>query len=56
MFEKMIENKNGLKVSLNCLRENNETFLCLGTSKTLNLGEFDECETRLVLSPFFMHM
>ena len=52
MFEKMIENKNDLKVSLNFLRTNNESFLCLGTSKTLSLGDFDECETHLVLSPF----
>ena len=56
MFEKMIEKKNGLKISLNCLRTNNESFLCLGTSKTLCLGEFDECETHLVLSPFFIHI
>ena len=56
MFEKVIEKKNGLKISLNCLRRNNESFLCLVKSKTLSLGEFDECETHLVLSPFFMHI
>ena len=52
MFEKMIEKKNGLKVSLNCLRTNNESFIYLGTSKTLSLGEFDEYEVHLVLSPY----
>ena len=56
MFEKIYEKKKGLKVSVNCLRTNNESFLCLGTSKTLSLGEFDECETHLVLIPFFMHI
>ena len=45
-----------LKINLNCLRTNNESFLCLGTSKTLSLGEFDECETHLILSQFFMNI
>ena len=38
-----------------CLRIIKNSFLCLGTSKTLSLGEFDEYETHIVLSPFFMH-
>ena len=52
----MIEMNNFLKVNLICLRTNNESFLCLGTSKTLSLGEFDECETHLILILFFMHI
>ena len=48
----MIEINNGLRIGLNCLRTNNESFLCLGTNKTLSLGEFDEGETHLILSPF----
>ena len=52
----MIEINNGLKINYNCLRINNKSFLCLGTSKTLSLGEFDECETHLILNPFFMHI
>ena len=38
-----------LKLFLNCLRTNNYSFLCLGTSKTLSLGEFDESKTHLIL-------
>ena len=34
--------KMSLKIKLNCLRTNKSSFLCLGTSKTLSLGEFDE--------------
>ena len=50
----MMNRKNGLKVNLTCLRTTNESFLSLETSKTLSLEEFDECETNLVLSQFFM--
>ena len=56
IFENIIEKKNVFKISLNCLRTNNESFLCLGTSKTLSLGDFDEYETHIILSPFFMHI
>ena len=45
-----------LKLFLNCLRTNNYSFLCLGTSKNLSLGEFDESKTHLILSPFFMNI
>ena len=31
-------------------------FFCLGTSKTLNFGEFDESKIHLILSQFFMHI
>ena len=34
--------KMSLKIKLTCLRINKSSFLCLGTSKTLNFGEFDE--------------
>ena len=34
--------KMSLKINLNCLRTNKSSFLCLGISKTLSLGEFDE--------------
>ena len=34
--------KMSLKIKLNCLRTDKSSFLCLGTSKTLSLGEFDE--------------
>ena len=45
--------KNVLKnKKLNCLRTNKNSFLCLGTSKTLSLGEFDECKTHLFLIHF----
>ena len=50
------EQKNGLKVNLTCLRTSNQSFLYLGTSKTLSLGEFDESNNHLFLSPFFMHI
>ena len=52
----MFEKKNDIKINLNCLRTNNEFFLCLGTNKALSLREFDECETHLVLILFFMHI
>ena len=45
-----------LKINFDCLRTNNEHFLCLRTSKTLSLGEFDEYETHLFLSLFFMNI
>ena len=49
----MIEKKkNGLQISLNFLRTNNESFLCMGTSKTLSLREFDECDIHIILIPF----
>ena len=38
----MQNRKMSLKIKLNCLRTNKSSFLCLGTSKTLSLGEFDE--------------
>ena len=38
------------------LRKNKYPFLCLRTSKTLSLGEFDESKTRLFLSPFFKNI
>ena len=44
-----------LKLFMNCLRTNNDSFLCLVTSKTLSLGVFDESKTHLILSPFFMN-
>ena len=34
--------KMSLKIKLNYLRTNKSSFLCLGTSKTLSLGEFDD--------------
>ena len=38
-----LKQKNVLKnIRLNCLRTNIISFLCLGTNKTLSLGEFDE--------------
>ena len=45
-----------LKLFLNCLRINNDPFLCLRTRKTLSLGEFDESKTHLVLSPFLVNI
>ena len=30
--------------------------LCLGTSKTLSLGEFDESKSHIILSPFFINI
>ena len=36
------EQKNVLKKNLNCFRIKKKYFLCLGTSNTLSLGEFDE--------------
>ena len=50
------EQKNGLKVNLNCLRTSNQSFLWLGISKTLSLGEFDASKNHQVLSLFFMHI
>ena len=45
--------KNVLKNErLNCLRINKISSLCLGTSKTLSLGEFDESKTHLFLIHF----
>ena len=45
--------KNVLKnKKLNCLRTNKISFLYLGTSKTLSLGEFDESKTHLFLIHF----
>ena len=38
---------------LNCLWTNKISSLCLGTSKTLSLGEFDESKTHLFLIHFF---
>ena len=43
-----------LKLFLTCLRTNNYSFLCLRTSKTLSLEEFDESKSHLILSQFFM--
>ena len=38
-----LKQKNVLKNKrLNCLRTNKIYFICLATSKTLSLGEFDE--------------
>ena len=37
---------------LNCLRANKIYFFCLGTSKTLSLGEFDGSYTHLFLIHF----
>ena len=34
--------KNVPKNKVDCLRTNKFSFLCLGTSKTLSFGEFDE--------------
>ena len=34
--------KISLRIKLNYLRTNKSSFLCLGTRKTLSLGEFDE--------------
>ena len=34
--------KMSLRIKLNHLRTNKSSFLCLGISKTLSLGEFDE--------------
>ena len=45
-----------LKINFDCLRTNNESFLCLRTSNTLSLGELDEYETHLFLSPFLMNI
>ena len=39
-----------------CLRINKYHFLCLRTSKTLSLGEFDESKTHIFLSPFFEYI
>ena len=45
--------KNVLKnKGLNCLRTNKVSSLCLKTSKTLSLGEFDESKTHLFLIHF----
>ena len=45
--------KNVLKNKrLNCLRTNKISSLCLGTSKILSLGEFDEPKTHLFLIHF----
>ena len=44
-----------LKIKFNCLRTNKISFLSLGIRKTLSLREFDESETHLFLSPFFVH-
>ena len=45
-----------LKINFDCLRTNNEPFLCLRTSKTLSLGEFDESKNYLILKPLFMYI
>ena len=46
--------KNVLKNKrLNCLRTNKISSLCLGTSKILSLGEFDESKTHIFLMHFF---
>ena len=37
---------------LNCLRTNKISFLCLGKSKTLSVGEFDESKTHIFLIHF----
>ena len=48
------KHKNVLKNKrLNCLRTNKISFLCLGTSKILSFGEFDESKTHLFLIHFF---
>ena len=39
--------KNVLKNKFNYLRTNKISFLCLGTSKTLSLGEFYESKTHI---------
>ena len=47
------KHKNVLKNKrLNCLRTNKISSLCLGTSKILSLGEFDETKTHLFLIHF----
>ena len=51
----MLKQKNILKnIRMNCLRTNKISSLCLGTSKTLSLEEFDESETHLFLIHFFV--
>ena len=45
-----------LKINFDCLRTNNEPFLCLRTSNTLSLREFDKYETHIFLSPFLMNI
>ena len=47
--------KNVLKNKVNCLKTNRISFLCLGTSKTLSLEEFDESKIHIFLSPFLLH-
>ena len=48
-----LKQKNVLKNKrLNCLRTNTISFICLGTSKTLSLEEFDESKTHLFLIHF----
>ena len=51
----MLKQKNILKnIRLNCLRTNKISSLCLGTSKTLSIEEFDEFETHIFLIHFFV--
>ena len=53
MTEKMIKKKNVLKNQFQLFKDKQIVFSLLRTSKTLSLGEFDECETHLFLSLFF---
>ena len=44
------------KIYCYCLRTNKYHFLCLRTSKTLSLEEFDESKTHQFLTPFFKNI
>ena len=44
------------KIDFYCLRTNKYQFICLKTSKTFSLWEFDESKTHLFLSPFFKNI
>ena len=44
------------KIDSYCLRTNKYHFLCLRTSKTLSLSDFDESKAHLLLSTFFKNI
>ena len=42
-----------MDLKLNSLRTSNQSFLCLETSQTLSLGEFDKSKTYIFFKPIF---
>ena len=55
--EGLVQNRKSLKIKAELFEDKQKNFfLCLGTSKTLSLGEFDESKIHQILNSFFMHI